>query len=92
MAPTADEPIRDVIMRNARAAEKDRLRGIARGNWPDLNDDDLEVKVRELELDKLSKAGKLGRATQQRHIELGRRFLELLTLARTADDETGPAA
>lgn len=61
-------------LRNARAAERERLRNIARRNWPQLDGDDLEAKVRELEIDKLRAAGRRGRATQQHLTNLGAAF------------------
>lgn len=71
MAPTAAET-RDAILRNARAAEHERLRIVARKNWPDLDDDQLDAKVRELQLEKLDAAGRLGRATQRDNAETGK--------------------
>jgi hypothetical protein len=71
MAPTAAETTA-AILRNARAAERERLRNIARHRWPDLTDDDLEDKVRELQVEKLREAGRRGRASQQANAVLGR--------------------
>jgi hypothetical protein len=74
MAPPAEE-VTAAILRNARAAERERLRNIARHRWPDLTDDDLEDKVRELQVEKLREAGRIGRANQQALITVGRDYL-----------------
>jgi hypothetical protein len=66
---------RQAILRNARAAEHERLRTVARQRWPHLDDDGLEDAVRRLELEKLSAAGAKGRAKQRGHGETGRAWL-----------------
>ncbi len=80
MPSTPLSGLRDVdemrrVLSNARAAERERLRNIARRNHPELDGDDLEAKVRELELEKLRNAGRLGRAAQQRRSDAGAAFI-----------------
>lgn len=96
---TSAADTRAAILRNARAKERERLRNIARRNHPDLDADQLEAKVRELEVDKLREAGRRGRATQQRLAELGAVYTsvhpELEALAQSILDvlhTTSPAA
>lgn len=76
MAPTAAET-RDAILRNARAAERERLRNLARAKFGDLTDDELDAKVRELDLEKLSRAGQAGRRSQLRNADIGKTWLAL---------------
>lgn len=73
MAPTAAETT-DAILRNARAAENERLRNLARTRYPELSDAELDDKVRELQAEKLSGAGRRGRANQQRITDIGKNF------------------
>lgn len=73
--PAADT--RDEILRNARAQERERLRNIARGNWPDLDHADLEAKVDELEVEKMRAAGRRGRAAQHHAAQLGKQWAAL---------------
>lgn len=68
---------RDEILRNARSQERERLRNIARKNWPDLDGDDLEDKVRELESEKMRAAGRRGRAAQLQSERVGRQWQTL---------------
>jgi hypothetical protein len=103
MAPTAAET-REAILRNARAAERERLRNLARTKFGDLTDDELDAKVRELDLEKLSRAGQAGRRSQLRNAEVGKTWLtledelllrieDLLTVARLiANPPTDEAA
>lgn len=67
----------EAILRNARAAENERLRNVARTTWPQLNEQDLEDKVRELQTEKLREAGRLGRAKQQQNADAGREWITL---------------
>lgn len=76
MGKTRDYNTDAAIMRNARAAERERLRNIAIRNNPAATDTELDEAVRQLELEKLSRAGRAGRASQQRAAEVGRRFQE----------------
>lgn len=68
---------RQAILRNARAAERERLRNLATANFPELTGDDLEAKVRELEVAKLRDAGRLGRRTQHDQARIGRTWAAL---------------
>lgn len=70
MAPEAE--ITHLILRNARAAERERLRNLALAQQPDLDGDALDERIRELEVAKLSDAGKKGRASQQYLARVGR--------------------
>lgn len=72
MRPEAET--RHAILRNARAQERERLTNLALRTSPGLTGADLEAKVRELEVAKLSGAGRKGRATQDRLIRTGRRW------------------
>lgn len=75
MATEADT--RHAILRNARAQEHERLLNLAKTRWPDLTGDDLEAKVRELEVAKLSEAGRKGRATQHEQARIGRAWIAM---------------
>jgi hypothetical protein len=104
VAPEAD--ITHIILRNARAAERDRLRSVALAQQPDLTGDALEGRVRELEVAKLRDAGRKGRASQQYLARVGRtwaatrpevedRIEALLAIIRSTtpdDDEPGGEA
>jgi hypothetical protein len=98
VAPEAD--ITHLILRNARAAERERLRNLALAQQPDLDGHELDLKVRELEVAKLRDAGRKGRASQAYLARVGRtwaatrpevedRLEALLALVRstTPDDE-----
>lgn len=87
---TSAADTRHAILRNARAKERERLRNIAIRNHPELDAEQIEHKVRELELDKLREAGRRGRASQQRLADLGAVYTgihpELEALARSMLD------
>lgn len=70
----SESATQEAILRNARAHERERLRNLARSRWPGLDDDALEGRVRELEVEKLREAGRLGRAAQQHLTRVGRRW------------------
>lgn len=74
--PPADDT-RQAILRKARDQENERLRRLAQRQWPDLAGDDLDDKMRELQRAKLDSAGALGRASQRRDRDAGRRWHEL---------------
>lgn len=73
----SDAETRHAILRNARAHERARLRTLAQKNWPELGDDELEDKIRELEVAKLREAGRRGRATQHDQARIGRAWAAL---------------
>lgn len=75
MRPEAET--RHAILRNARAQERERLTNLALRTWPGLTGADLEAKVRELEVAKLSDAGRKGRATQHEQARTGRAWAAL---------------
>lgn len=76
MPPTAAET-REAILRNARAAERARLRNLARAQFPHLDDEQLDAKVRELDHEKLARAGRAGRRRQQHNADVGKTWLLL---------------
>lgn len=65
------------ILRNARAQERERLRNLALTGAPHLTGDDLDTRIRELEVAKLSEAGRKGRATQHEQARVGRAWIAM---------------
>jgi hypothetical protein len=61
-------------MNNRRAAHMDTMRNQARQLFPDLSDDEIELKVREMEREKLRLAGAKGSETYRRRAEQQRIF------------------
>jgi hypothetical protein len=83
-----DEDIRRRILGNARAAESERLRNVARVQLgADASDDEVQARAAELLREKLSAAGRLGRARQAARMAEADRLraaipeIELLLLA-----------
>lgn len=73
-----DPMTRAAIIRNAQAAERERLRNVARARYGHhLTGDDLEQRVDQLEREKLSAAGKKGGAATRQRLAEARRLQAL---------------
>lgn len=68
-----DPSMRAAIWRNAHAAERERLRNLARQRWPEAAGDELEQRVDQLEREKLQAAGRRGATTVRSRLALARR-------------------
>jgi len=71
---SSDPERRAAILRNAQAAERERLRNQARIAFPDARGEELEKLVDELEREKLRAAGKRGAAVVRTRSAQARRF------------------